>query len=349
MTSAIAGEAFRSLVALVAPGIALALALLAGPAGIAAQGVGNGPFRVPEQHPVYGLFLTPRPERAQLLPTGSLEFAVRTTYSNVFEFARAEAVEATFDYERWTNTAELVWAPRAGFEVGIRTALVTGWGGFLDGLVQWYHQRLDLPNGDREDVENGDFEVSLVTRGDSLVSLGSGTHVADPVVWIALPILEGDRALAARVSMKVPVGSDDWSSNRVDLAVQLDGRRVFTRWAAYGGVAVGTVNPGARLEGYTASSAVSLHAGLERSLGETWGALVQLQGSSPFLRDLGHRELDRAPVNLGVGLTGRTRSGWLWQAAFTEDIRADSPAVDFTIDLHLSRRLGGPGGQGGSG
>ncbi|HKK94521.1 MAG TPA: DUF3187 family protein, partial [Longimicrobiales bacterium] len=327
--------------------LCLALVLFAGPVELAAQGIGNGPFRVPEQHPIYGFFLTPRPERAALLPSGSVEVAFRTTYSNVFEFARRDAVQATFDYERWTNTAEIVWAARDGLEVGVRSAVVTGWGGFLDGLVQWYHQRLSLPNGDREDVENGDFEVSLVARGDSLVSLESGTHVADPVVWVALPIFRGSRALSARASLKLPFGSDDWSSGRVDVAVQLDGRHVFTNWATYGGVAVGTINAGPRLESYTPSSAVSLHLGVERRLGETWAVMAQLQGSSPFLQDLGHPELDRVPVNLGVGFTGRTRSGWLWQAAFTEDVRPDSPAVDFTIDLHLSRVLGGPARDGG--
>ena len=320
--------------------IVFALLLLVGPVGLAAQAIGNGPFRVPEQHPIYGFFLTPRPERADLLPAESVEVAFRTTYSNVFEFARREGIEATFDYERWTNTAEVVWAPRDDLEIGVRSSLVTGWGGFLDGLVQWYHQRLNLPNGDREDVENGDFEVSLVARGDSLVSIGSGTHVADPVVWVALPIFRGRKALSARASVKVPVGSDAWSSGRADVAVQLDGRHVFTNWATYGAVAVGTINAGTRLEGYTASSAVSLHLGVERRLGETWAVMAQLQGSSPFLRDLGHPELDRVPVNLGVGFTGRTRSGWLWQAAFTEDVRPDSPAVDFTIDLHVSRVLG---------
>lgn len=319
----------------------LAAALLHAPAApLHAQAHGHGPFRVPEQHPVYGLFLTPRPERADLLPAGSFEVAWRTTYSNVFEYARGEVTQATFDYERWTNTFEVVWAPRGSFEVGVRSAVVTGWGGALDGLVQWYHQRLALPNGDREDVENGEFEVALVTRGDSLLSLEGGTHLADPVAWLAVPIVRGRRALTARASVKLPVGSEAWSTGEIDAALQLDARHVFTDWAAYTGAALGTVNAGPRLSGFTRSVALTLHLGVERRLGETWAALVQLQGSSPFLRDFRHRELDRAPVNLGVGLTGRTASGWIWQAAFTEDIRPDSPAVDFTIDLHLSRVLG---------
>jgi hypothetical protein len=318
----------------------LLFATVASPLG--AQALGSGPFRVPEQHPVYARFLTPRPERADLLPTGTVELSWRSTYSNVFEYVRNDAIDVTLDYERWTNTLEVVWAPRSSFEVGVRSALVTGWGGVLDGLVQWYHERLNLPNGDREDVRNGDFEVSVVARGDSLLSLAGGTHISDPVVWVALPILRGRKALAARASVKLPVGDPAWSSGKVDVAVQVDARHSFTDWATYAGAAVGTVNAGRALDPFTASAAVTLHAGVERRLGASWAALVQLQGSSPFLRGFQTRELDRAPVNLGVGLTGRTAAGWIWQVAFTEDIRPDSPAVDFTLDLHLSRRLGGP-------
>ncbi len=319
--------------------LAAAGPLLTGP--LHAQALGNGPFRVPEQHTVYALFLTPRPERADVLPAGTFELAWRSTYSNVFEFVRDPAIDVTLDYERWTNTFEVVWAPRDRVEVGVRSALVTGWGGFMDGLVQWYHARLALPNGDREDVADNEFEVSVVAAGDSILSLDGGTHLADPIVWVAVPIFRGRKALSARASVKLPVGDPDWSSGRVDVALQLDARHTFTDWATYAGAAIGTVNAGPTLDPFTASLAGTFHLGMERRLGRTWAAMVQFQGSTPFLRGFQTRELDRAPVNLGVGFTGRTGSNWLWQVAFTEDIRPDSPAVDFTLDLHLSRRVGG--------
>jgi len=319
----------------------LLLAALAAPVGpLHAQGLGNGPFRVPEQNPIYALFLTPRPESARIVESGTVEVAWRSTYSNVFEFSSNEAVESIFDYERWTNTVDLVWAPSARFEVGIRSSVLTGYGGVLDGLVQWWHQRLDLPNGDREDFENGEFESSLVVQGDTVVSLESGTFLTDPILWVGVPLLRGRQALTARMSVKVPVGSAKYSSGRSGVSLQLDGHHLFTKWATYAGLAVGTLGVDGPLEAFTRGAHATLHLGVERSLGDSWSVLAQLQGSTPFLEDVGHPELDRFPINLGVGFAGRTESGWRWQAAFTEDVRANSPGVDLTLDLHLSRPVG---------
>jgi len=317
----------------------LTLALTLGvPTGSAAQSLLSGPFRVPEQNPIYGLFLTPRPERADLLAGGEIEFALRSRYSNVFEFVRQPNVEATFDYERWSNTVEVAWAPSNRFEVGGRIASISAFGGVLDGLIQWYHQRLNLPNGDREDVQDGDFEMTLIQEGDTLLSIPSGASVADPVFWVALPLVSSDReALALRFSTKVPIGSAELSSGRTDVALQLDGRRTGDRWTVQGGVAAGSLRAPARLDAVTRSWAASWHLGALRRMGDSWGILAQLQGSSAYLKNLETAKLNASPVNLGVGVAGSTGGGWSWQAAFTEDVRPNSPGVDFTIDLHLSR------------
>jgi len=315
----------------------LAVGITAG--SVAGQALGGGPFRVPEQNPIYRFFLTPRPERAEILPEDRIEVAWRSTYSNVFEYSVGEGVDSRFDYERWTNTLDLVWAPTRSLELGIRASVMTGFGGVLDPLVQWYHQRLDLPNGDREDVEDNVFAAALAVRGDTVASFDSGTHLADPVVWVGVPLVGGRKALAARLSVKLPVGAEQISSGRAAVALQLDGRHVFARWATYAGVAVGTLGVDGPLEPFTRSAHATLHLGVERRLGDSWSVLAQLQGSSPFLEGVGEPELDRFPVNLGVGFQGTTGSGWRWQAAFTEDVRPNSPGVDMTLDLHLAKVL----------
>ena len=42
-------------------------------------------------------------------------------------------------------------------------------------------------------------------------------------------------------------------------------------------------------------------------------------------------------MNLVFGATGRVGESWRWDASFQEDIPADTPAVDFTIGLRVSR------------
>ncbi|MDT8369809.1 MAG: DUF3187 family protein [Longimicrobiales bacterium] len=324
------------------PGIVVVL--LAGADPGEAQWRGNGPFRVPEQNPLYQRFLTPRPERAELLEPGQIEFAMRSTYSNIFEFVRTTEVAATLDTERSTTGMEVVWAPSARYEVGVRGAIVIDYGGFLDGPVQEFHDIFNLPNGNRDDVENGNVDLSLVTPGDTVFSLDEGAHLTDPVVWVAVPLLRGRRALAARVSLKLPIGSSNHSTGKTDVGVQLDGQHVFTNWAVYSGLAVSTLNAGSELDRWDKDVALTWHLGGERRIGEGWGILAQFQGSTAFLEGFGDRVLDRAPVNFGVGASGRAGSEWTWQAVFTEDIRSNSPAVDFTFDIHLSRVIGGGGG-----
>jgi hypothetical protein len=77
---------------------------------------------------------------------------------------------------------------------------------------------------------------------------------------------------------------------------------------------------------------------IERSLGRSIGAVVQYQIASPMLRGFDHRELDGVSSNLVLGLAGSWGRAWSWDASFQEDLPADTPAIDFTMGLRVSRR-----------
>jgi hypothetical protein len=79
---------------------------------------------------------------------------------------------------------------------------------------------------------------------------------------------------------------------------------------------------------------------LERPLTDRLAAVAQLQLASPLLRGFDHRELDWPANNLVLGLAGAWGQGWTWDASFQEDLPADTPAVDFTVSLRLSRSWG---------
>ena len=75
---------------------------------------------------------------------------------------------------------------------------------------------------------------------------------------------------------------------------------------------------------------------LERSFG-AFSAVVQYQIQSPVLESFHHRELDRSPANVIVGLSGGVGERWRWDASFQEDMPADTPAIDLTLGLRVSR------------
>jgi hypothetical protein len=77
---------------------------------------------------------------------------------------------------------------------------------------------------------------------------------------------------------------------------------------------------------------------VERSLGRNIGAVAQYQIASPMLRGFDHRELDAPSSNLVLGLAGSWGEAWSWDMSFQEDLPADTPAIDFTLGLRLSRR-----------
>ena len=77
---------------------------------------------------------------------------------------------------------------------------------------------------------------------------------------------------------------------------------------------------------------------VERAIGRSVSAIVQYQVGTPMLRGFGHRELDWPASNLLVGAAGTWGDSWRWNASFQEDVPADTPAIDFTLALSVSRR-----------
>ena len=312
-----------------------------GPQGLAGQDwPGGAPFRTLERNPIYRLFHTPSAEAGDLVGDGGREIAIVSTYSNIFEWIRTPRTSATVDMERWTNQVDLRFGLGPDWEVGGKVAARTSWGGFLDGLVQWYHARIGLPNGDRERVEDGEFALELVRDGEPLISRDSGTRLEDPVLLVGRRLSGGagePTAIAARLTARLPIGSAISSSGHAEVGLQVDGRRSWTLWRLHWGVGATTISPPDSMKPFMRTSAWFGHVSGERRWGPV-AAQVQLQGGSAYLHGLGSRELDRVPINFAVGVSGGLRK-WQWQAAFVEDIRPNSPSVDFTVDLRISRRF----------
>ncbi len=114
------------------------------------------------------------------------------------------------------------------------------------------------------------------------------------------------------------------------------GRVAMGSWYAHGMLGASTIRAPEALESILRSSSTFLAIGLERSFGPV-SAVAQYHAQSPTLRSFEHRELDRSPTNFLLGLSGRLGDHWRWDASFQEDLPADTPAIDFTIGLRVSR------------
>ena len=75
----------------------------------------------------------------------------------------------------------------------------------------------------------------------------------------------------------------------------------------------------------------------ERRLAPWISAVVQYGVATPRFRGIGDTEVDGFPANLVFGVAGSVGDGWRWDVSFQEDIPANSPAVDFTLGISVSR------------
>lgn len=301
-----------------------------------------GPLRVTERNPLYRLFLTPRGAAADPLPRGRLEIRASGSYSNIFETSRSSGHVQYFDLERLTSTLTLEYGMAPGFQLGLQLASQTNWGGVLDGFIREYHHFWGLENGNRDRVENGLFGVVLEHDGKRRVDIPSGTRLEDMVVsatWAIFGEAGGAERVSIRSTTKLPTGSSTLGTGRWNAGLELVGRRSWQRVHLHGSVGVITLNGPESLEAFTNFGALTWSLAGEYRLFSRISGLVQLLGTSPYVDGFGDTELDSVPLNLVLGAAGEFGGGWLWEASFAEDLVANGPSVDFTLDLQVGRLL----------
>jgi hypothetical protein len=300
---------------------------------------------VQERNPLYRLFLTPVTESADLVQQGRWEAHLSTSYSNIFETSDSPRHAQYFDLERLVTLVTLRYGVAPEVEVGMMVGVRTDWGGFLDGFIRGWHDAFGFPQGNRNDAPDGVHGLTLVEGGARRIDLEAGSAWEDVrafVGWSLAGTRDDRRALTLRAAVKLPVGGlDRGTSGRLGGSLELAGRVSGHRTHLHGSLGAVHLRPPHRLEAFTRDWAVTASLGVEYAVSSAVAFAGQLVGASPYVGGFGAANLDRIPLNLVLGLTGRAARGWGWQASFAEDLVASGPSVDFTLDLQISRRWGG--------
>ena len=334
-----------------APGTALTLAGTAGvllalliPPGAAAQ-ESAGPLRTSEQNPLYRLLYVPETEPAALLREGALRFELSGSYSNILEASNRVSHAHLFDLEQMTNSLAVRYGWTDALEVGARMGLYTGWGGFLDPFISGFHNFFRLPNGGRgsrpdgayvlllehDELEDGRFEFD---PGERILSLEDFRVFAK---W-RLRGESGDGSLLSlRAGLRRAAGSV--AAGRIDGAVSVHGRLSRGVVVLHGSGGVALANPPPKLEPLVTPQAVFASGTLEYRRWTTVSAMVQVRGSTSYVRGFTGGELRGFPLNIAFGLGGTRAGGWGWQVSFSEDLIPSGPAIDFTLDAEVSREI----------
>jgi hypothetical protein len=108
-------------------------------------------------------------------------------------------------------------------------------------------------------------------------------------------------------------------------------------WYVHGMLGASISRASAELNDIVREGAAFFSVALERSFGSSVAGVAQYQIASPLLHGFAHRELDGVASNVILGLAGRWGDAWSWDVGFQEDLPADTPAVDFTLGVRVSR------------
>ncbi len=228
-----------------------------------------------------------------------------------------------------------------GLELGVEVPLLARHGGFLDGIIDWWHRNV---LGWTDPLRDASPQGRAVVRGPALGDFGSASGLGDVAITIRKPFGKW-RAGAA---LKLPTGDAGslLGSGSADLAVAVErGWALGPRWTlqAYGALV---------LQGRPTRLSGARDAAAQAGFGLVWAPnsrdqwIAQWQHEDSALRT-GVAPLDAPHRLVTFGYRRLLRDG-LVEAFFTEDRdlfngswpEGANTGPDFTIGLRYEARLG---------
>lgn len=319
----------------------LGAALVAAP-DLAAQTAPFGPLTSEEGSPLQRVAYTPMMERADLAPPGSLSADLWLGYSNIFEQDSAATHELFLDLERLISTTTIRYGVSEKLEIGGRVTLETTGGGVLDPFISWWHTRFNLGNANRERYPQEGYAQRLKdASGKVVLDAPSRTLALEDIrlfaKWRLYASDDGNRLLTLRGVTRIPTQDNGVSEERTDVALMLLGRTRWGRFHIHGMVGGSTIRASSELDPIRRSESAFLTLAAEYPFADWISGVVQYSIASATTQGFHDREIDSPPMNLVFGLAGRMGEKWRWDASFQEDIPPDTPAVDFTLGIRVSR------------
>ena len=302
-----------------------------------------GPLGTSEQNPLYRHFYVLEVESADLIGEGTLRVEFSTSYSSIFEASNGTRHAHLFDLEQMTNSLAVRYGLSSSLEVAGRVGIYTGWEGFLDPVISGFHDLFGLPTGGRELQPEGQY--LLLLEHDDLdggeVDLDSDSRTLSLeemrllVKWGFLGDVTSPLAVSLSAGLRRAGGPLD--AGRLDGALSLRVRMSRGSLHFHGSSGLVIMNAPAQLAPIAARRALHFSGAFEYAPWSSVSLVAQMSGSTSYLKRINGGELDGVPLNLTLGITGMAGGGWAWQASFTEDLIPSGPAIDFTLDLGLSR------------
>lgn len=245
------------------------------------------------------------------------------------------------DGEHRTLALELRAGLGAGLEAGVRLPLLWRGGGFLDGVIDWFHGLTGLPGGGREFFFEDQLRVEGRLESGRLLlwSGGTGTGMGDVELALKRRLAGGpgagwSAAVAARASL--PTGSDGFGGEGVAVGGQLlVARRLGSSADVYVGAGATHWGRGERDGLDYARDRAHGFVALEWRPFRRWSLLAQVDATSRLVRHL--RAYPGRQGYLRIGARWQIGDRWILEGGFTEGLVDQHITTDFGVGVGLVR------------
>lgn len=288
----------------------------------------------------------PRALGAELPAPGVSRVLLLTEIASQYTQDTRGGEDVVLDVE--TDTALL--AVERGLAPGWSARLELPWvrqgGGFLDAVINDYHDAFGFPDGGRSRATNGNVLLRWRDGGRTPFALDAPrSGLGDLRMGLARSLLATpDRSLAVRLGVELPTGdARDFTGNGAldgSVSLHLTDRAALARWGLVTHLSGGVLLIGDDEVTGAAARRVAGFASwtLARPLGARWMLKGQLDGHTATA-DSALRQVGGWSVQGSLGAAVRLSGGAVVEAGFTEDLRPGS-APDITFRLLLRAQVG---------
>lgn len=313
--------------------------LLAGALLLAAPALPAQPLGLRNEAALARAFALPGLGETTLAPTRA---SVRLSFDIASEFvdeSRADEV-LLLDGETHRYALRVRRALGAHADWNLEIPVLHVGGGFMDAIIENWHDAFGLPNGGREDAPRDRYRYHY--RRDGVVRFDTGdagTALGDVLLGAGYALRDG---LVLRGQLKLPTGDEDrLAGGNAGAAVWLDGALPFAAGAPWSGfVAAGlSANEEGEVLPDSQETLVPFGGiGLELRLLPSLAVLTQLYAHAPLYGDSDLAAFERPGVQFALG--GRWCPGpgqRCVELSFQEDV-AVAASPDFSLRLALLLR-----------
>ncbi len=338
----------------------------------------RGPFRVRSQFPFTLMFLAHTADEARVVSPGELMVDASFDWSNTFvgsqglrrgrkgglapqplseeEFddfvASTSGREAFFfDGEVLRTSLNVSYGLSERLQVGVEVPFLAHGNGYLDGLIQDFHDGVGVGNAGRESFPRDNFQYALAVDGQRVFrdEAESGIGIGDTTLQAKVGLLGGRGAsstLAIALASKLPTGSVESfrGSGHADHGVNvLLSSRMSRRGRMHVNAGYVWIGDWGLLPGLKTSNVYSALAAYEHLTTPRLSLVGQVQGSSSIFRWASGEDLAAPAYEATAGFKYGVRRDVDLTFSFTENFAryGSSPDIGFSVRIVYRPGSGG--------